>query len=96
MFNLFKKKKEKSSINSGSIFPSAKDTVEKTAKNWKTIKPKEILDKINYESSRGNREAKFYDSYISDDLVKELRSQGYRVEVHASPDTIGPYFKVYW
>ncbi len=102
MFKLFKKKRrsitenENVSINSESIFPGAKDTLETTKQKWKTITPNEILEKIKLESSKGNRKAGFFDCYISDELVRELRSKGYRVEVNPSPSSIGPYFEIYW
>lgn len=79
-----------------SMFPSAKELLETTHEKWKYVTAEEILEKIKYESSKGIRYAKFYKSYISDELVNELRAQGYKVEVVASPVFVGPYFEISW
>lgn len=87
---------ENISENSASIFPSANETLEVSKQKWKQVTAEEILEKVNYESSRGNRYAKFFDAYISEELVKELSTKGYTVKVHSSPALIGPYFDISW
>lgn len=79
-----------------SIFPKAESLLQNTQKEWKQITPEEILKKIQLESSKGNRYARFHDSYISDELVNELESQGYKLNIVASPIFVGPYFEITW
>ena len=99
---IFKKKRkpivknEDSSTKSDSIFPTAKSTLEIATSKWEYATAEKILKEIKDESSIGKRRATFYNSLISDELVKELRSLGYRVEVHDSPLSISPYFEIYW
>ena len=106
MFKILKKKKnqvvenvgmnQNVSENSNSIFPNAKDTLETVKQKWKTITPDEILQKINSRASEGNRDACFFDSYISKELIKELRSQGYSVTVFGPTSKLGPCFMIEW
>jgi len=93
MFKLFKKNKNQ---QSDSIFPKAKSTLETSTSKWEYVTAEKILERIESESSKGRRKASFYNSIISNELVKELRSQGYKVEVNASPISIGPYFDIFW
>lgn len=96
-------KNENSSVNSEnisenpeSLFPDAKDTLEISKQKWKQATAEEILEEIKSESLKGSRYVRIYNSYISEELVWQLRGRGYRVEVHPLPGTIGPYFEIYW
>ena len=107
MFKLTKKKKlpkvenveknENIFVNSESTFPSAKDTLETSQKEWHLATAKEIISEIRERSSGGFRYAEFYHSTISEELINELTSKGYRVEVYDNPSQIvAPYFKIFW
>lgn len=84
------------SVESNIILPSANDSLEKTRQKWKFITSEEIVKEIKFVLERGNREACFWNSCISDELLKELRDKGYKVEVNADSNIVGPYFKIYW
>ena len=84
------------SENPQSIFPSASTTFENTQKEWKNVTSEELIKEIQYCSKRGFRGAEFYHSTISEELVNELRAQGYTVNVHEATEKLAPYFKIYW
>jgi len=94
MFNWFKKKNNEPETKLETIFPTAKEMLEKTAKNWPTKTSVEILAEIKQESAKGARYVCFFRAYISDQTRKELLQQGYRIDI----STLGeaPYFEVSW
>ena len=77
------------------IFPTAKETLEKTEKKWPTKTPEEILMGINKARDKGERYVTFFYSKISEETAKELRALGYTVKISTLYDGT-PYFKVMW
>ncbi len=101
MFKSLKKKKIQEIENvekneNISKFPNARDILEVSKQKWKQATAEEILEEIKSESLKGNRYVRIYNSYISGELVRDLKGKGYRVEVHPLPGAIGPYFEIYW
>jgi len=88
-------KSENISVDSNDIIPDAAEALEESKQKWNSPTPDVILKQIKSECKNGNRYVKFYNSLISDELVKELRNKGYRVEVRKL-SSIGPYFEIYW
>lgn len=91
MINLFNKKNNK---KIQTIFPSSKNMLEATSKNWPTKSDEEILKEIYSRSIRGERHVYFFNAIISKQTIKELRHQGYRVT--SSTFDGAPCFKIYW
>ena len=87
---------ENISENPESLFPDAKDTLEVSKQKWKQATAEEIVEEIKSESLKGSRYVRIYNSYISEELVWQLRGRGYRVEVNPLPGVVGPYFEIYW
>ena len=90
------KKEENISVKSDSIIPDAKDILEISKQKWKSVTPDELLSKIKLEASNGERKASFFESYISEELVKELHDKGYKVKVSPPTPEMGPCFFIYW
>lgn len=100
MFKLFKKTNLQTDGENlqtpTSAIPSAKDALEKASKKWKYITRKEIIEEINYASSKGKKYVIFFDSYISEEIQNELLSLGYKVNVKANRLYSGPLFEITW
>ena len=87
---------EKNSEKVESIIPSAQVTLEATQQKWKQATAEEILKKINSAASQGNRYVTIYSTQISEELVNNLTSQGYKVNIYKESSSIGPYFEIKW
>ena len=94
MFKFFKKKNVEKFVKLETIFPTAKDVLKATSEHWDTKTNKEILKGIKKKMARGERYVYFFNSHISEQTIKELRHQGYYVEVSSFDNT--PYFQVSW
>lgn len=97
MFNWFKKRTApqlEATEAIETIFPSAKNMLEKTATAWPTKSAEEILQGIEKESAKGKRYVYFFRANISKQTVKELRHQGYSIRISTCDDA--PCFKVSW
>ena len=91
MFEFFKKKDVR---KLETIFPTAEDMLKETSEKWPVKSAEEILQGIKRGVARGERYVTFFRSCISERTIKELRQQGYRIEVGTIEEA--PYFKVFW
>lgn len=97
MFKFFKKKnveKAEKAEKLEIIFPTAEDMLKETSEKWPAKSAEEILQGIKRGAAKGERYAWFFRSRISERTIKELRQQGYRIEVGTHEDA--PYFKIFW
>ena len=75
-------------------FLTAGEMAERSAMNWPEKTMEEIMEKACLESSRGNRNATFYNSRISQKTAKELKKLGYKCHIFEVGDT--PAFRIFW
>ena len=68
MLSFFVKKGKKNQMDN---FPSAEDALKRTKQKWKSVSLFDIRSRIEFEISRGQRQATFWEAIISSEN-KEL------------------------